>query len=91
MQDLQTVKEFMHQVNKNATQHHTTNMQEVDSVEGRRERIDNLVGVNFKTDRPGTYDEFKQVMCKIHQCEFERRYLRSLYRQYKAKFKALNK
>ncbi len=58
--------------------------------EDRRKNINNLVGIKYDTERPGTYQEFKQAMEKLYECEFERSYLRKLYRKYQANFKAAN-
>jgi len=55
--------------------------------ENRRENINNLVGIKYDTDRPGSYQEFKQAMQNIYKSKFERKYLRQLYRTYQAKWK----
>lgn len=59
-------------------------------VEDRRKNINNLVGIKYDTERPGTYQEFKQAMQNIYKCKFERSYLRQLYRKYLTEFKAAN-
>ena len=60
------------------------------AVEDRRKNINNLVGIKYDTDRPGSYQEFKQAMQNIYKCKFERSYLRQLYRKYLNEFKAAN-
>lgn len=59
-------------------------------VEDRRKNINNLVGIKYDTERPGSYQEFKQAMQNIYKCKFERSYLRQLYRKYLTEFKAAN-